>query len=345
MPVPPRPSALRAAAPVRGAGAPGTSGTTSSTPAGAWAGHTDALPGAWGTQTRGFLGCAPRVQAARPDRPPRRAVLVRHDLPHYESAACGIHPQMLPGLYASEVNYGWMIQRLEQFDNDCSSWFTRGPDWTDETLPAVERGILVALPTIQKILDMLDPTLAPQLQYEHDVATENYAIFVGRVRAAARQGLGVARDAEEVAANLVPESPLLIADRLHPSVWGSAAPLWSAGQYRVAVANAAAALSAHIADRSGITNMTDRALVQHVFGPKAPAAGQVRLHLPGDITSDTWKSRQEGLHMVAIGAFAGIRNVAAHTTEDWSEQVALELLAVLSTVARWAEDTEPIFGR
>jgi hypothetical protein len=90
--------------------------------------------------------------------------------------------------------------------------------------------------------------------------------------------------------------------------------------------------------------MTDRALVQHVFGPKAPLPGQVRLHLPGDVTSDTWRSRQEGLHMVAIGAFAGIRNVAAHTTEEWSEQVALELLALLSTVARWAEDTEHVVG-
>jgi hypothetical protein len=48
--------------------------------------------------------------------------------------------------------------------------------------------------------------------------------------------------------------------------------------------------------------------------------------------------------MVAIGAFAGIRNVAAHTTEEWSEQVALELLALLSTVARWAEDTEHVVG-
>jgi hypothetical protein len=68
----------------------------------------------------------------------------------------------------------------------------------------------------------------------------------------------------------------------------------------------------------------------------------VRLHLPGDKNSKTWRSRQEGLHLVAQGAFAGIRNVAAHTEAEWTEQVALEHLAVLSVVARWADETEVV---
>jgi len=43
---------------------------------------------------------------------------------------------------------------------------------------------------------------------------------------------------------------------------------------------------------------------------------------------------------VAQGAFAGIRNVATHTKDEWTEQVALEHLAVLSVLARWADETE-----
>ena len=35
----------------------------------------------------------------------------------------------------------------------------------------------------------------------------------------------------------------------------------------------------------------------------------------------------------------GIRNVAAHTDEEWSEHEALEHLAVLSVVARWLDQT------
>jgi len=41
-----------------------------------------------------------------------------------------------------------------------------------------------------------------------------------------------------------------------------------------------------------------------------------------------------------MGAFAGIRNVVTHSLEPgWSEQEALEYLAVLSTVARWTDET------
>ena len=72
--------------------------------------------------------------------------------------------------------------------------------------------------------------------------------------------------------------------------------------------------------------------------------GQVRLHLAGDKSSKTWKSRQDGLHLIAQGAFAGIRNVAMHTGDEWSEQVALEHLAILSVATRWADEIEVIPG-
>lgn len=50
-------------------------------------------------------------------------------------------------------------------------------------------------------------------------------------------------------------------------------------------------------------------------------------------------ARQQGLHLIAQGAFAGIRNVAVHDDLEWTEHEALEHLAVLSVVARWAEET------
>lgn len=67
----------------------------------------------------------------------------------------------------------------------------------------------------------------------------------------------------------------------------------------------------------------------------------VRLWLPGDRSTNTYASQQSGLHNLAIGAFAGIRNVVAHAVEPGrSEHEALEYLAVLSTVARWADAAE-----
>jgi hypothetical protein len=124
-------------------------------------------------------------------------------------------------------------------------------------------------------------------------------------------------------------------------VWEAASAIWDTGIYRVAVEQAAGSLSAHIAKKAE-SSLTERELVTQVFSPSAPGPNQVRLHMPGNKTSKTWKSRQEGLHFIAQGAFAGIRNVATHTSDEWSEQVALEHLAVLSVVARWTDETERV---
>jgi Protein of unknown function (Hypoth_ymh) len=83
-------------------------------------------------------------------------------------------------------------------------------------------------------------------------------------------------------------------------------------------------------------------LVAQVFSPNQPGPNQARLHLPSDKMTKTWRSRQEGLHLLAQSAFAGIRNMATHTESEWSEQVALEHLAVLSLAARWADETEVV---
>lgn len=49
--------------------------------------------------------------------------------------------------------------------------------------------------------------------------------------------------------------------------------------------------------------------------------------------------------MLSMGTYAGIRNVVAHSVEPgWSEQQALEYLAVRSTVARWTSETDPVIG-
>jgi Protein of unknown function (Hypoth_ymh) len=51
------------------------------------------------------------------------------------------------------------------------------------------------------------------------------------------------------------------------------------------------------------------------------------------------------LQLLARGAYAGIRNVAAHADTPWAEHEAIEYLAVLSVIARWVEETVPCVGR
>jgi hypothetical protein len=234
----------------------------------------------------------------------------------------------------AEVNYDWMRERLEAFQTVLLAYDTRDLRIADPD-KQIGKEITTNLPTIRQIVKQLDPALPQRI-------TEPQAyVGVGPTLRAVREALGILRDQELWAANLAPDAPSLVADQFHPHVWSAAAALWDTGQYRVAVGQAAVSLSAHIAQKAG-SPLTERELVAQVFSPAQPTGSQVRLHFPGDNASKTWRSRQEGLHLLAQGAFAGIRNIATHTDEEWTEPVGLEHLAVLSVVARWADETKAV---
>jgi hypothetical protein len=221
-----------------------------------------------------------------------------------------------------------MREKLEDFKKTCEAY---GAD-RDNNDKSISDRMTLQMPTVREVLKCLDPALATEIKQP------DYMLGTSGMINAVQEGLGILRDQSEWAANLAPDAPSLVADQYHPHVWSPAAALWDTGQYRVAVGQAATALSAHIAMKAS-SSRTERELVAEVFSPNAPTSNQVRLHHPGDKSSKTWRSRQEGLHLLAQGAFAGVRNVAAHTDDEWTEQVALEHLAVLSVVARWADET------
>lgn len=238
------------------------------------------------------------------------------------------------------MNREWMRQRLEAFKALCEQYDQedrRHPASYTETQRQLDNEMASQEPTVKEILKHLDPKLAEQ------VTEPEYMTGVHDSLRAVQKGLAILRDQDEWTANLAPDAPSLVADQLHPHVWTVVSGLWDTGRYRVAVGQAAVSLSTHIGSKAG-SALTERELAQQVFAPSEPGPKQVRLHFPGDKSSKTWKSRQEGLHFIAQGVFAGIRNVAMHTDDEWSEQVALEHLAVLSVVARWTDETETFTG-
>jgi uncharacterized protein (TIGR02391 family) len=236
------------------------------------------------------------------------------------------------------VNFDWMGQKLEDFLAVCEEYEKerdRAHDmYHKETMRPLADKIDDELPTVQRIMGELDPSLL----------TENFgtALQYGGLHETirmTRRALGIVRDREEWMVNLAPDSPSLIADELHPNIWEAAAKIWETGDYKHAAQAACTSLSGHIKKRAG-SHLNDRALVAQVFGMEEPKPGQSRLHFRGNHADDNWKSRQQGLHLLAQGAFAGIRNIAAHDNATWTEHEALEHLAVLSVVARWADETE-----
>jgi hypothetical protein len=186
----------------------------------------------------------------------------------------------------------WMRDRLEAFLTLCKTYDRHeratGYQYTDEARK-LNSQIDTEVPTITEIVKRLNPELADDIHGPsamYGTATTSRAI---------RQALGILRDQEEWRARLVPDAPSLLADQFHPRVWAAASAIWDTGNYRLTVQQATVSLSEHIAKKAG-SALRDRALVSQVFSPNSPSKGQVRLHLPGDKSSDTWKSRQEGLH-------------------------------------------------
>ncbi|MCW2763628.1 MAG: hypothetical protein JWR85_3829 [Marmoricola sp.] len=227
-----------------------------------------------------------------------------------------------------------MLQQLDAFLALCTEYEARQKSSGYTYPPAAEalvRQSQVDMPTVRRILTALDPTLLENLvglEYG-DTNIES------RVRSA----LGILRDRDLWALNLAPDAPSIVASALHPTIWNAAANIWGTGEYTTAVGQAAVSLSAHIKAKAQ-SHLNDRELVQQVFKAEPPTAQQLRLHFPGDPDDKNWQSRQQGLQLLAQGAFAGIRNIAAHSDEEWTEHEALEHLAVLSVVARWADLTE-----
>jgi Protein of unknown function (Hypoth_ymh) len=98
-----------------------------------------------------------------------------------------------------------------------------------------------------------------------------------------------------------PQNPTTRAriDALHEWVWTAAEPMWEAYAHREAVFAAARVINARIQQASGRHDISESDLVMQVFDPADPQPGKSRLRLPGDRTTASWRSRQEGVRFFA----------------------------------------------
>ncbi|MGO9140324.1 MAG: TIGR02391 family protein [Streptosporangiaceae bacterium] len=124
-------------------------------------------------------------------------------------------------------------------------------------------------------------------------------------------------------------------DRMDWVVSSAAIPMWEAEKYRQAVSDAATRLNAFTQNRLGRHDISDSALMAEAFSLSDPQEGKPRLRCPGDQSSVTGRSMQQGALQMSQGCFQAIRNPAVHLDGGWNPITAAEYLAVLSVVARW----------
>lgn len=230
-----------------------------------------------------------------------------------------------------------MRQRLEAFDALMTKYLAaKGrtayvlsgePQPVNPALPGLRIEVLKSEPTIRKILNCLDSELTKGFDVDSSVGQHNALNQT-------RRALGILNDMDEWAIRLAPDAPALRADQFHPWVWDAARTLWESEHYRASVHAAATSINAHLQNKLGRRDLSDSKLVQEAFSEKAPEAGKPRLRIPGDQSDPGVQTRQRGALQLGQGAYAALRNPAAHETGDLAEQEALEQLATFSVVAR-----------
>jgi hypothetical protein len=156
-------------------------------------------------------------------------------------------------------------------------------------------------------------------------------------REAAQRAEAVLRRQDEVRVNLGDDAPDLSAASMHPWVWDGARSLWSTGHYREAVGAAARRLNAEVQNKVGRRDLSEAKLFQSVFSPNPGSATEPRLRIIPDDGGATYKNMHRGALMIVDGWYAAVRNPVAHDEGELGENEALEQLAALSMVARWAD--------
>jgi hypothetical protein len=231
----------------------------------------------------------------------------------------------------------WALAHLDYFvDMTTLQWPTESSFIGDDRQTRAKHDdIIRAAHIVERILDRVLP------DWRTTVPADSRHRWEQTREAAARAATQLRGD-EELKLKLGDSSPRVSLGGLHPWVWDTARSLWEGGAYRLAVAQAAASLNAHIQAKVGRADVADDALVGEVFSDREPTADKARLRLPGADLDRTQDSRQRGARALGQGCFWALRNPATHRMDEWDEQHALEALCTLSVFARLVDECEVV---
>jgi hypothetical protein len=123
------------------------------------------------------------------------------------------------------------------------------------------------------------------------------------------------------------DAPGFAPSQLHRLIWTAAAAHWTTHQYRVAVREAAEALTSHWRTKLGREDVDGTPFWQQTLSHGEPTPGRPKLKWPGDADDKTVKSMRGGLEPLAKGLAdmasglnLTVRNPTTHSRFELSEQ-------------------------
>lgn len=134
---------------------------------------------------------------------------------------------------------------------------------------------------------------------------------------------------------------------LHPLVWTAAATNWTIHQYRIAVREAAEALTLHWKEKLARNDVDDTVFWQQTLSSGEATPQKPKLVWPGDAVDKNVRGMRAGVEQVAkalnslaTGLNLTVRNITTHTRDELTEQEAMERLAAYSYLARLLDQCE-----
>jgi uncharacterized protein (TIGR02391 family) len=118
---------------------------------------------------------------------------------------------------------------------------------------------------------------------------------------------------------------------LHPIIERAAGELYRDGHYASAIENACKALNSLVQTKSGVFNLSEKALMLTVFNRNKP-----RLAF-NNLEDETDRSEQEGMMHLYAGVFAAFRNPRAHKLIDDDAETAFGAISMISFLAKLLE--------
>jgi uncharacterized protein (TIGR02391 family) len=123
----------------------------------------------------------------------------------------------------------------------------------------------------------------------------------------------------------------LTVDSLHPIVRDACADLFAGNHYRQGVLDAALALRDLVREKSGLTDTNDRTLMSKALAGKKPRI------VVSDAAGDQGTNVREGTAYLALGIVSRLRNVLTHEKLEIESHEAMEMVGLISRVARDVE--------
>ncbi len=234
-----------------------------------------------------------------------------------------------------DVDHEWARKQLTTFIKHADRWlYTEDEEGDGLDFDAVTR----LRPIVQEIMNRTieDPAIIET--HDNDV--------LETARMVVMEALGFL-DVDESREKLGPgsRSPYIYASSMHPWVWNAANAFLDSGHYSQAVEQAWKSINAYLQQKVGRRELSDDELVNEIFSPPKGSQFLVKLLVPGDQQTRSWLSKQRGMHHLGQAVVAGIRNILAHEHLEISEIQALEYLAMMSVLARWADEAEVVPGK